>query len=141
MTTFADVARVLGLPIPSGHSAFGLIAWIEDGLPVRTLDRLAGKLAPGDTAFKYRLVPKATYERRKVTHRLSLDEGERLARLAQAWTMAVDVWQDEAEARDFLFRPHAMLEDRRPVDVVIQSEIGAGLVLDVLGRLRYGSAA
>ena len=47
----------------------------------------------------------------------------------------------EDEARHFLFRPHAMLEDRRPVDVVIQNEIGAELVLDVLQGLKYGSAA
>lgn len=141
MTAFADVAHVLGLPKPGGGSAFGLISRIEDGLPVKSLDRLAGKLAPGDTQFKYRLVPKATYERRKATHRLSSDEGARLARLARVWALAVDVWRDEAEARDFLFRPHAMLEDRRPVDVVIRSEIGAGLVLDVLGGLKYGSAA
>lgn len=141
MTAFADVAHVLGLPVPSGRTAFGLIARIEDGLPIKALDRLAGKLAPDDARFKYRLVPKATYERRKATHRLSSDEGARLARLARIWAMAVEVWQSEAEAREFLFRPHAMLEDRRPVDVVIQSEIGAGLVLDVLGGLRYGSAA
>lgn len=139
MAAFADVAGVLGVPAPGG--AFGLIARIEYGLPVKALDRLAGKLAPGDTQFKYRLIPKATYERRKVKHRLSSDEGERLARLAGIWAMAVDVWGSEEDARDFLFRPHAMLEDRRPVDVVIQSEIGAGLVLDVLGGLKYGTAA
>ena len=141
MTAFADVADVLGLPAPGGRSAFGLIARIEDGLPVKALDRLAGKLAPGDTQFKYRLIPKATYERRKAAHRLSSDEGERLARLARVWAMAVEVWGGDDDARDFLFRPHPMLEDRRPVDVVIQSEIGAGLVLDVLGGLKYGTAA
>lgn len=139
MTAFASVAGVLGVPAPGG--AFGLIARIEDGLPVKALDRLASKLAPGDTQFKYRLIPKATYERRKASHRLSSDEGGRLARLARIWALAVDVWGGEADARDFLFRPHAMLEDRRPVDVVIQSEIGAGLVLDVLGGLKYGTAA
>ncbi len=139
MTAFANVAGVLGVPAPGG--AFGLIARIEDGLPVKALDRLAGKLAPGDAQFKYRLIPKATYERRKASHRLSSDEGERLARLARIWALAVDVWGGEADARDFLFRPHAMLEDRRPVDVVIQSEIGAGLVLEVLGGLKYGTAA
>ncbi|HEV2505423.1 MAG TPA: antitoxin Xre-like helix-turn-helix domain-containing protein [Mesorhizobium sp.] len=139
MTAFANVAGVLGVPTSGG--AFGLIVRIEDGLPVKALDRLAGKLAPGDTQFKYRLIPKATYERRKASNRLSSDEGERLARLARVWTLAVDVWGSDADARDFLFRPHAMLEDRRPVDVVIQSEIGAGLVLDVLGGLKYGTAA
>jgi putative toxin-antitoxin system antitoxin component (TIGR02293 family) len=98
-------------------------------------------LAPQHAQFKYRLVPKATYERRKSKHRLSSDEGIKLARLARVWGQALDVWQTEIEARDFLFRPHAMLEDRRPIDVVIQSEIGGELVLDILGSLKYGSAA
>ncbi len=141
MNAVANVADVLGLPTLAEQTVFGLISRIESGLPVRALDRVSAKLAPGDAQFKYRLVPKATYDRRKARHKLSADEGERLARLARVWSLAVDVWHDETEAREFLFRPHAMLEDRRPVDVVIQSEIGAGLVLDVLGGLKYGSAA
>ncbi|AHG48688.1 antitoxin (plasmid) [Rhizobium leguminosarum bv. trifolii CB782] len=143
MMGFAAVADVLGLPSrePASRSAFGLLSSIEAGLPVKALDRMALLLAPSDAQFKYRLVPKATYERRKSKHRLSSDEGIRLARLARVWGLALDVWQTEAEARDFLFRPHAMLEDRRPIDVVIQSEIGGELVLDILGSLKYGSAA
>ncbi|MBB3526315.1 DUF2384 domain-containing protein [Rhizobium redzepovicii] len=143
MMGFAAVADVLGLPSrePASRSAFGLLSSIEAGLPVKALDRMALLLAPDDTQFKYKLVPKATYERRKSKHRLSSDEGIRLARLARVWGLALDVWQTEAEARDFLFRPHAMLEDRRPIDVVIQSEIGGELVLDILGSLKYGSAA
>ena len=34
-----------------------------------------------------------------------------------------------------------MLEDRPPIEVVIKSEIGGELVIDVLGGLKYGSAA
>lgn len=138
---FADVAGVLGLGGETAQTAIGLMTRIEGGLPVKALNRLALKLAPDDAQFKYRLVPKATFERRKVTHRLSSDEGTRVARLARVWSMAFDVWQNEADAREFLFRPHAMLEDRRPLDLAIQSEIGAELVLDVLGGLKYGSAA
>lgn len=143
MLAFTDVADVLGLPAKeaAARSPFGLIARIEDGLPLGALERVSQLLAPGDAQFKYRLVPKATYERRKASHRLSSDEGTRLARLARVWSLALEVWQSEAEARAFLFRPHPMLEDKRPIDVVIQSEIGAELVLDTLGRLKYGSAA
>lgn len=46
----------------------------------------------------------------------------RTAHPAKVWSVALDVWGDEAEARDFLFRPHAMLEDKRPIDVIVQSE-------------------
>ena len=55
--------------------------------------------------------------------------------------LSVEVWGSEGEARDFLFRPHAMLEDHRPVDIVIRSEIGTELVLEILQGLKYGSAA
>jgi uncharacterized protein (DUF2384 family) len=34
-----------------------------------------------------------------------------------------------------------MLEGRRPIDVVPGGEFGARLVTDILGRLKYGSAA
>jgi len=57
------------------------------------------------------------------------------------WSLALEVWGSDQEARDFLFRTHPMIDDRRPVDVVIQSEFGAEMVIDILGGLKYGSAA
>ena len=143
MLATANVADVLGLSPKeqAARSPFGLISRIENGLPLDALERVARLLAPGDAQFKYRLVPKATFERRKGSRRLSSDEGTRLARVARVWGLALDVWQSEEGARDFLFRPHPMIEDRRPIDVVIQNEFGAELVVDVLGSLKYGSAA
>ncbi|MER9248861.1 DUF2384 domain-containing protein [Mesorhizobium sp. M0590] len=143
MLAFGNVADVLGLPVKevASRSPFGLISRIENGLPIGALERVAHLLAPGDAQFKYRLIPKATYERRKAVHRLSSDEGTRLARVARVWGLAVDVWRNEEEARDFLFRPHPMIEDKRPIDVVILSEFGAEMVVEILGGLKYGSAA
>lgn len=142
MVAFAAIADVLGIPDDApARSPFGLIERIETGLPVKALDRMARLLAPDDALFKYRFVPKATYERRKGAHRLSAEEGARLARVARVWGFACEVWGGEEAARAFLFRPHLMLEDRRPVDLALQGEIGAELVLDVLGGLKYGTAA
>lgn len=143
MLALANVADVLGLPAKeaAARSPLGLIARIEHGLPIDALERVARLIAPGDAQFKYRLVPKATLERRKSSQRLSSEEGTRLARLVRVWSLALDVWQDEDEVRDFLFRPHPMLEDKRPIDLVIQSEFGAEMVADILGGLKYGSAA
>lgn len=138
-----EVADVLGLPNKetASRSPFGLMSRIEKGLPVASLNRVAELLAPGDAQFKYRLVPKATFERRKISHRLSSDESTRLARLARVWSAALDVWKDADEAREFLFRSHPMIEDRLPIDLVIQSEFGAEMVVGILGSLKYGSAA
>ncbi|WOS67082.1 MULTISPECIES: antitoxin Xre/MbcA/ParS toxin-binding domain-containing protein [Sinorhizobium] len=143
MLAFENVADVLGLPAKesAARSPLGLISRIEGGLPIAALERVAHLLAPNDSLFKYRFVPKATYERRKATLRLTSDEGMRVARVARVWNLALDVWQSEEEARAFLFRAHPMLEDKRPIDVVIQSEIGAELVLEILASLKYGSAA
>lgn len=142
MLGLLDVADVLGLPMKqASRSSIGLISRIDDGLPTEAVERIAKLLAPADAAFKYRLIPRATYERRKATRILSAEEGTLLARLARIWGLAVEVWQDEEEARAFLFRPHPMVEDRRPIDLVIQSEFGAEAVLDVLNGLKYGTAA
>ncbi|MEO8667943.1 MAG: antitoxin Xre-like helix-turn-helix domain-containing protein [Bauldia sp.] len=142
MLATAYVFAVLGLPKKlMSDSPIALVARIEDGLPLQALDRVAAIVAPGDAQFKYRLVPRATYERRKRKNVLSAEEGTRVTRLARVWGTALDVWGDETEARDFLFRPHAMLEDKRPIDMVIQSEFGSEMVTDILGSLKYGSAA
>jgi putative toxin-antitoxin system antitoxin component (TIGR02293 family) len=143
MFASGDVAAVLGLPATSveAHSPIMLIFRIDRGLPVKALDKVAHLLAPDDAQFKYRLVPKATLERRRTAKKLSPEEGARLARLAKVWSVARDVWGGDDEARDFLFRPHPMAEDRRPIDLIIQSEFGAELIVDILNGLKYGSAA
>jgi putative toxin-antitoxin system antitoxin component (TIGR02293 family) len=143
MFELSDVGVSLGLPGESAeaHSLVALIIRIEQGLPVKAVDKVARLVAPDDAQFKYRLVPKATLERRRATNRLSPEEGARLARLAKVWSVARDVWGSDDEARDFLFRPHPMAEDNRPIDLAIRSEFGAELVVDILGGLKYGTAA
>jgi putative toxin-antitoxin system antitoxin component (TIGR02293 family) len=148
MEAVAEMARILGIQGSAAERARGaplapmrLIERIEAGLPLQALDRLTDFLAPGDAAFKYTLVPKATLNRRTAQKRLSPEESERLARLARVGAMARDVWKTDAAARAFLFRPHPMLEGRRPVDVARATDLGAQLVEGILGRLKYGSAA
>jgi len=144
MLAFTSIAEVLGIPPKNEEGAstpFGLMSRIQRGLPVSAVERVAARLAPSDRGFKFRIVPKATYGRRKTTHRLTAEEGTRLARIARVWGFALEVWGDEDEARDFLFRSHPMLEDARPIDVVLQNEIGGELVPEILGRLKYGTAA
>ena len=123
-------------------SAIGLMMAVEQGLPIAALERVARSISPTDTnEFLFRMVPKATLSRRRASARLSPEEGARVARLASVWTIAVDVWKSEEAARDFLFRPHALLDGRRPVDVVVATELGRPLVEGILGQLKHGTAA
>jgi putative toxin-antitoxin system antitoxin component (TIGR02293 family) len=91
--------------------------------------------------FRYHIVPRATFARMKVEkRRLNKTQGELVARLAEVWTDALRVWKSEEDARSFLTRKHPLLENNRPIDLALQSGIGAQLVRDILGRLEHGTA-
>ena len=139
------MAQVLGLKV---GGALPLMDAVRDGLPLSSLDRVARTVAPTDRAFVFRIVPRATLARRRKVlagggtsgARLSPVEGAQVARLAGVWAMALDVWGGEAAARRFMFEPHGVLHGRRPVDVVLENELGRPIVEGVLGRLQAGSA-
>lgn len=138
-TQAAAVEDLLGVPA-GGSSRLRLANSIEEGLPVSALDRLAREVAPGDRQFKFRLIPRATFERRRksASRRLTKEEGDRLARLAKVFTMAEQVFGEAAKARDFLTRPHAMLDGKQPLDVAMATGPGADAVINLLGRAAYG---
>ncbi len=114
---------------------------VESGLPISTMERLAQMVAPDDLAFVYRLVPRATLARRRLQPeaRLTIDESARVVRVWQVWDYARQVWKDDDAARRFLFKPHMLLEGRRPIDIVLVSEFGRPVVENILGSLLYGT--
>jgi putative toxin-antitoxin system antitoxin component (TIGR02293 family) len=138
------VARILGITTGQRNpTTMNMIDQIEKGLPVKALYRISSYVAPDDVNFKFQIVSRATLARRKKQPgaRLTIDESDRLARLAKVWAFARDVWGNAESARAFLFRPHPILTDRRPIDVILGTDLGARLVEEILGRLKYGSAA
>jgi putative toxin-antitoxin system antitoxin component (TIGR02293 family) len=143
MTELLSAARLLGLGTPAHPlvSELDYLDLVDHGLPVRSLERIAAVVAPTDTSFRYRIVPKASLARRKAGKRLSAAQSVVVARLASVWAQAVRIWKSEGAARDFLYRKHPLLGARRPIDLVLENEIGAELVRGVLGRLEHGSAA
>ena len=141
-----SVAEVLGIratgPLP-------LMSAVENGLPLTALDRVVRSVAPADNKFAFRIIPRATLARRRklwatdrgrTGGRLSAEEGTRLARLASVWALALEVWGSSKAAREFLFAAHPLLHGRRPIDVVLENELGRPVVEGILGRLQYGSA-
>ncbi len=122
---------------------------IKEGLSLDSLDRVVHAVAPTDNTFAHQIISRATLARRRKARatagdhresRLSPDEGTRLARLASVWAMALDVWGGEEAARRFMFGHHMLLDGRRPIDVVLESELGRPAVEGILGRLKYGIA-
>ncbi|BDG73877.1 antitoxin Xre/MbcA/ParS toxin-binding domain-containing protein [Roseomonas fluvialis] len=138
----ADDTALLGLAPPPGRP-LALAERVAAGLPIAALDRLMRAVAPDEDALRYAFVPKATLARRAKARpaRLSPEESARIARVARVFALAREAWGSDAEARDFLRRRHPMLEDRTPLDVAIETDIGARIVERILGRLAYGTAA
>ena len=136
-----EIADVLGLPARGPFSRFDLAQRLAKGLGINALDRLCSVIAPEDAGFKLTLIPRATLQRRRVKRTLTPEESELVGRLAQVWVMARDVYKEEGTARRFLHEPHALLHGKKPIDVARSNALGAELVVDILGRLKYGSAA
>jgi putative toxin-antitoxin system antitoxin component (TIGR02293 family) len=133
------VEDLLGINPQPMNTRLGLAYSIQAGLPVSALDRLAQAVAPDDSRFKFRLIPKATLERRRrASERLTTDEGDRLARIAKVYAMALDIYRDSEKVRDFLHRPHMMLDNKAPLDVALATGPGADAVINLLGRAAYG---
>lgn len=138
-SNFAVIGTMLGSRSPIG-SYLDVARKVEDGLPVAALERLARAIAPDDASFIGAVVPKATLSRRRASpaETLSVEEGNKVARLAKVWAFALGVWQDEDDARRFLGREHPMLDNRRPRDLAAASDPGADAVINVMGRGAYG---
>lgn len=114
---------------------------VERGLPKSTLRNVARRVFtdPSDQrAMMHRVVPEATYKRRR--ERLSPAESERTERLARVIAMAEDVWQNRELARRFLTTPHPEIGGKTPLDAAL-TELGARQAEEVLARIAYGLPA
>ena len=95
----SGLIQVIGTVLPIFH----VQDWVQQtfvvlvalGFPVKVLDRLAEEVAPGDVKFKYRIVPKASYARRKMSRRLSAPQSVVVTRIASVWAQAVRIWKSE----------------------------------------------
>lgn len=134
------IASVMALaPIP--HSFAELDEMISKGLPKGALKASVDRIylsAEDRKQLLYRIIPEATYKRRRDS--LSAEESERAERLARIFATAAHVWNSEEDARIFLTTPHAMLQGHSPLDVSM-TELGARRVEELLWRLYYGIAA
>jgi putative toxin-antitoxin system antitoxin component (TIGR02293 family) len=85
--------------------------------------------------FLYRVVPEATFKRRK--DRLNDVESERTERLARTIATAEYILVDKEIARQFLINPHPMLNGKTPIETAL-SELGARHVEQILFGIFYG---
>ncbi|MGH7771374.1 MAG: type II RES/Xre toxin-antitoxin system antitoxin [Candidatus Binatia bacterium] len=112
---------------------------VKTGLPYASLEALMGKfgLAREEAAAALHL-PQRTIARRKKGQKLRADESDRLLRLARASAQAAATLGSEEKAAQWLRRPNRALGNLAPLDL-IDSDIGARQVEEVLGRIEHGN--
>jgi len=82
-------------------------------------------------------IPERTLARRKREGALNSDESSKLLRLARVVSRASEVFGDPAAAIDWLKSPNAALRGNAPLRL-LDTEIGAEIIFDTLGRVEHG---
>lgn len=139
----AEIARLMGLPSWRKMSDLSLVAQIERGLPLHTVERVAQVMAPDDPGAKFTLLSRSTWSRlqERPHQHLTREASERVHGIARVLVEARRLWADNDSAMvRFLNRPHLLLGGRTPLDVARQSTTGADLVVRIIGEARAGVA-
>lgn len=127
--------RILGRKIGSLED---LRHRLRGGLPYGSLEAVARKFAIGREELSAALhLPARTIARRKKAARLPADESDRLFRLARIGSEAAGVLGSEEKAARWLHERNRALGGETPL-ALLDTEIGAKRVEDILGRIEHG---
>jgi len=124
-------------PVPEALTPAGIVRAIEVGLPFSELEALQANLGiPLERLALLLGISKATLHRRKAQGRLDRTESDRVVRFARLAGRAVEVLEDEENARHWLMSPQHGLGGAAPLDFAT-TEAGAREVEDLLGRIEF----
>ena len=128
--------KVLGKAVKNADELAHLI---RRGLPVGSVRALAEKLHMGNSALSRKLgIPQRTLTRRlSEASLLTPVESDRAARMARIYANAVEMIGGEEKAIQWLATPNRALGGEKPLDQ-LDTDMGAHMVEDILGRIAYG---
>ncbi|HEX4134226.1 MAG TPA: antitoxin Xre/MbcA/ParS toxin-binding domain-containing protein [Bryobacteraceae bacterium] len=128
--------RVLGKAIKNPDDLAHLV---RKGLPAGSVPALAEKLHLGNSVLSRKLrIPQRTLTRRlSQASLLTPGESDRTVRMARVYAGAVEMIGDREKAIEWLSTPNRALGGEKPLDQ-LDTDTGARMVEDVLGRIAYG---
>ncbi len=139
----AVVEELGGEPVlgRSLRTEMDLQASIREGFPQTVVEEVmhAAGLTLKELATSLDLSPRSLQRRRR-EGRLAQYESDRLYRLARIIALAKHYLGDDEAARRWLKRPNRALGGSTPLEL-IDTELGARAVENVLGRIAYGGVS
>jgi putative toxin-antitoxin system antitoxin component (TIGR02293 family) len=123
----------------SARSTFELIQQVEQGLVFKALRVLASNSGIRVSVLASTIgIPERTLARRRAAGKLTADESERLLRIADIFEKALALFEGNVPAAvNWLMSPKQAL-DGQPPFAYSRTELGAGEVADLIGRLEHG---
>ena len=140
MAPWVGIAEVLGGRAALGHlnKAEDLREAVRAGLPLIALHSVQDSLQLTREALSRILsVPERTLARRQKQARLTADESDRLVRVARIMAHANQVLGSRDKAAHWLRTTNRALGGIAPVSL-LDTDIGAQQVTDILGRIEHG---
>lgn len=136
------MAAFMGLRKPGTYTSLTLANTVAGGIPLRSVEAVCKHIDPTGQRFSiYDVVARPTYHRKKQQRKpLSKDDSEKVWQIARVWVEAMRHYRNGDDAAAFLFRPHPLLEGRRPIDLTKESVAGTALVLNLLNEAEAGVA-
>lgn len=111
---------------------------IERGLPLTILDEFSAYSGIAVKDLLEVVIPPRTLKHRRVRQEpLSIDESDRLARVAKMYELAVKVYGDREDGREWLLRPKRRFDERTPL-TMLRTEKGEEAVQDFLIQIDEG---
>lgn len=141
MTRVAEVARWLG-----GKSALkseirsdlDLVRLIQDGVPTAVLEALVDRGELTRLEVETYIIPRRTLAHRKRRRQpLSLEESDKLTRVARVFAVALDTFHNRKKASSWMRRSNRVLQGATPVEL-LDTDSGARVVEQTLERIAHG---
>jgi putative toxin-antitoxin system antitoxin component (TIGR02293 family) len=131
-----------------GHRALGtdvfsdadLARVVHRGIHLKVLDHLARAGFSKQEIHTF-VIPARTWRHRAARKEpLTMEESDRVVRLARIQASAEDVFGDKPKANRWLREPLGVLDDKSPLELA-QTESGARLIEQLLAKIDWGAAA
>jgi putative toxin-antitoxin system antitoxin component (TIGR02293 family) len=140
MTTSALAEALGGTPV-LGEAIRSPLDWIgalENGLPPEAVDAAVERgILTRDEADELVIPRRTLSHRRQKSQRLTLEESDKLSRIARLTTRAAETFGSQEDAVGWLREPNGALAGQTPL-ALLRSGEGAVLVEQILGRIDHG---